>query len=80
MQRDGVPAEALSGPRCPDDGKVRYISRKAAKKAASQIESQHRGRSGRKLRPYLCGDFWHLTSQATAKVTHYREQDRGAAA
>lgn len=80
MQRDGTPDEALSGGRCETCGKVRYVSRKAAKKAASQIASQHRGRSGKKLRPYPCGDFWHLTSQGTAKVTYFREHDRGAAA
>lgn len=76
MQRDGLSDLALSGARCPDCGKVRYVSRRAARKAASQLPQSQ----GRRMRAYKCGEFWHLTSQGTAKVTYFRDQDRGAAA
>ena len=43
------------GARCPDCGKVRYLTRAAAKRQAKRIQ----GREGR-VNAYLCGDFWHL--------------------
>lgn len=76
MQKDKFPDLARSGARCPVDGKVRYVSRKAARQAARKF----RGLNGTKQRAYRCGDFWHLTSQDTATWTYFRERDRGAAA
>lgn len=36
---------------CPDCGKVRYLTRSAAKKASRLY--------GGKMSPYRCGEFWH---------------------
>lgn len=43
------------GDRCPTCGKVRYLTRDAAKKVARRF----RHRKGR-LNAYQCGNFWHL--------------------
>ena len=52
---------------CPDCGKVRYLSRADAKRAA-RAKSQ-------RARAYRCGQFWHLTHFGPAsKVAYYREQ------
>lgn len=48
-------AKPGGGGRCPEDGKVRYLTRSEAKRAARRIK----GRDGR-LNAYQCGDFWHL--------------------
>lgn len=55
---------------CPECGKMRYTSKGQAKRAGRQTP-RRRG----KLRVYRCGAYWHLTSQATAKVTMHRERD-----
>jgi hypothetical protein len=70
MQRD-KPA-GKSGTTCPDDGKLRFYTRKDAMRYASQRTR----RPGIRLRAYRCGQFWHLTSQDTAEVTWYRENWR----
>jgi hypothetical protein len=51
-------------------GKRAWPSRKAAKQAARVLYP------GAVMRAYLCrsdGVSWHLTSQATATITRYRE-------
>lgn len=49
-----LPAESGAG-WCPDCGKWRWMTRKAAKTALRH----HKARKGR-LHVYACGDFWHL--------------------
>lgn len=44
------------GDRCPDCGKLRYLTRAEAKRIARRVPKDHRGR----LSVYRCGDFWHL--------------------
>lgn len=41
--------------RCEECGKIRYLSKNAAKRAAKRM----RGRRGA-LNAYRCGEFWHL--------------------
>ena len=56
-------------------GKVRYLTRKEARRSARTFLGSHTGR----LRAYQCdGGFWHLTSQATKRVTAWRAHDRKA--
>ena len=62
---------------CPDCGKVCYLSRKDARRAATQVTGR---RHGSKLRVYRCGRYWHLTSQPTATLTAYRDYGKGTAA
>jgi hypothetical protein len=51
-------------------GKVRYLSRKHARRAGRTFTGKRRG----KLRAYRCdGGFWHLTSQSTARTTANRD-------
>ena len=79
-QRDR-PAEKMTtgqGSPCPDDGKIRYYTRKQAKAEAARIRGKGHGGQG-KLRVYQCGEFWHLTSQAAETVAFYRGCDRGGA-
>ncbi len=45
----------VCGGPCPECGKLRWTSRRDAKRIASQIPA----RAGR-LHPYRCGDYWHL--------------------
>lgn len=40
--------------RCPDCGKYRYVSRRAAKAARRRV---HRSES---MSVYRCGDYWHI--------------------
>lgn len=48
-------------------GKVRYITRKAARAAARKLS--------RRCRAYRCGDYWHLASyQPQSRVMWYRER------
>ena len=54
---------------CPGCGKLAYSSRDQAKRAAKAHKNQ-----GRKLRPYRCGDLFHLTSMPAAAVGYYRER------
>jgi hypothetical protein len=55
-------------------GKVRYLSRAAAKRGARRLNSVGKRRG--KVRAYLCdGGFWHLTSESTANTT-LRRNDR----
>lgn len=52
---------------CPGCGKVRHLSRPAAKRSAKM--------QGRRMRAYRCGDFWHLTSyQPHGRAAWYRER------
>jgi hypothetical protein len=57
---------------CDDCGKLRYMSRAEARKAAI--------RQSRRMRVYRCpgsDEFWHTTSWAPAtKVEWYREQEQ----
>jgi hypothetical protein len=48
-QRNGGAGE------CPECGKLRFLTKAAAKRAASQL----RHRDGR-LNAYRCGEFWHI--------------------
>lgn len=50
-RRDGF-TEFGGGARCPDCGKLRYLTRKGAKKAARMMGAVS-------MSPYRCGDFWH---------------------
>lgn len=43
------------GARCPNCGKVRFLTKAAAKRAIRRM----RGRDGR-MQAYRCGEFWHL--------------------
>jgi hypothetical protein len=70
MQRDKSPRGGNAGAPCPEDGKIRYYSRRDALRFGRQAPG------GRKLRAYRCGEFWHLTSQDTTQVTWYREHRR----
>lgn len=54
---------------CPDCGKNRYVTRKVALLIRKRDPS-------RKYRAYRCGDYWHVTSQPTAKVTKFRKWQR----
>lgn len=47
-------AVAGHGTRCPDCGKRRFNSRKAARKAARTIKP------GEQMGVYRCGDYWHF--------------------
>jgi hypothetical protein len=58
---------------CPECGKVCYLTRRAARRAASQLPL----RPGSKLRAYPCGQYWHLTSQPTGVLTGWREWEGG---
>jgi hypothetical protein len=40
--------------RCPECGKIRYLSRKDAKHIARTLNRDH------EVNIYRCGDFWHL--------------------
>lgn len=40
--------------RCPDCGKKRWPSRRAANRAAARLPG------GQRLSAYRCGDYWHL--------------------
>jgi hypothetical protein len=57
---------------CDDCGKLRYMSRAEARKAAT--------RQSRRMRVYRCPDndeFWHTTSWGPAtRVEWYRERDQ----
>jgi hypothetical protein len=56
-------------------GKVRYLTRKHARRAGRTFTGKRRG----KLRAYRCdGGFWHLTSESTARTTAYRTHGRRA--
>jgi hypothetical protein len=44
------------GDRCPDCGKVRYLTRRHAKQIARRISARRSGR----LNAYRCGEFWHI--------------------
>lgn len=46
------------GTRCPTCGKLRFISRSAAKRGIRQMRGAGRGRG--QLNAYQCGDFWHI--------------------
>ncbi len=51
-------------------GKLRFASRKAAKRHARAFAAARRG----KIRVYRCGGgFWHMTSESTRKTTLRRE-------
>jgi len=70
MQLDR-PAENARRPvtaTCPECGKRRYLTRKNARKAASQL-------GGGKGHVYRCGGFWHLTS-VTANSMALRRMGR----
>lgn len=56
--------------RCPDCGKLAYLTRTVAKRAIRQF----RRRGVLLTRVYQCGDWWHVTSQDTATTTAHRSQ------
>lgn len=53
-----------------DCGKIRYYTRRQAKRVARQIPGT------RRLRAYACGGFWHLTSESTGRTTMWRAWER----
>ncbi|GAA1768311.1 hypothetical protein [Nonomuraea bangladeshensis] len=57
-----IHADRHFGP-CSECGRVRYVSKKAAKIAARQIHP------GKKLRAFACGDYWHYGPHTAAKKT-----------
>jgi hypothetical protein len=62
--------------RCPDPdcGKLMFVSRQQAKRAARQAQS-----SGIAVtRVYACGRYWHWTSQGTGQVTANRDYWRAS--
>ena len=53
-------------------GKVRYLTRKHARREACRFHRTHG-----KLRAYQCdGGFWHLTSRVAERVTAWRNYDQ----
>jgi ribosomal protein L32 len=56
---------------CPDCGKVRYPSRRAAKQVAMRVYQD------RRMRAYQCGGFFHLTSGTAAAAAWHRESAAG---
>ena len=54
--------------QCPDCGKLCYASRAEAKRAARAMS----GTGVTKMRPYACGQFWHLTSWPASAVAGSR--------
>ncbi len=60
-----------SSSHCPDCGKLRYLSRKNAKIAAAHNRGKGKGAV---WRAYKCGDFWHLTTESTSRITYFREK------
>jgi len=64
--------------RCPEPcGKVRFASRKAARRVAARFY----GEGGTK-RAYRCASspFWHLTTASASAVASFRERAAGGAA
>jgi ribosomal protein L37E len=66
----GARMERDSG-QCAACGKVSYATRKKAL-AANQYRSVIPGRTV-KLRPYRCGEVWHLTSWSAAKMAAWKD-------
>jgi hypothetical protein len=56
---------------CPDCGKRRYASKRAARTFARTVYP------GSRMRVYPCGDFWHVTSQDADQTTAWRDWVRG---
>jgi hypothetical protein len=56
---------------CPEDGKIRYGSRKQAL-ASNRYWSSQPGRTVR-LRAYRCGRWWHTTSWSAAKMAAWKD-------
>lgn len=48
--------------RCPACGKLRYLSRAAAKKVAKRLPPT----DGVRMGAYACGDYWHVGHVPTA--------------
>ena len=65
-----IAQRALAIARCPECGKMRYLTRGEAKTAAKQLLARY----GERMRPYRCGDYWHLTKQTGMEAVKYREQ------
>jgi hypothetical protein len=64
MSRDPIRPDEVKqgGDRCPDCGKLRYLTRRHAKRIARRINARRGGR----LNAYRCGDFWHIGHLPTA--------------
>lgn len=58
------------GARCPACGKVRFPTRRSARKWG-----RHQYPAA-KIRAYKCGNFWHFTSQDTATTTWFKDLKR----
>lgn len=52
------------GDRCPDCGKVRYLSRSIARKVAKNLNRRRPGH----LNAYRCGSFWHVGHLPSAVI------------
>ena len=55
---------------CEDCGKLRYLSRKAARLAA------RRGHPGESMSTYRCGDYWHIGHTPYAIKRGFKERAR----
>lgn len=58
---------------CPDCGKVRYPTRKSARRGAYRGA----GTVGKAMHAYRCGDYWHLTSRPAVVIAAYRDWRAG---
>jgi hypothetical protein len=63
------PADAIG--ICPDCGKRRYRSKRAAREFARVTFP------GARMRTYECGDFWHVTSQDAEEAEFWRDRTYG---
>jgi len=67
--RSNLPVRAT----CPDCGKIRYPSRREARRFAARLYQDGRARA------YQCGSFWHLTSQGALAAARHRAPTGGTA-
>lgn len=56
------------GARCADCGKIRFLTRKAAKHAAKNLNRRRPGH----LNAYQCGEFWHIGHLPAAVIAGNR--------
>ncbi len=59
------------GDRCPDCGKVRYLTRAIARKVAKNLNRRRPGH----LNAYRCGAFWHLGHLPSAVIAGDQTRD-----
>lgn len=66
-----VDALKQGGDRCPECGKIRYLTRAHAKKTARRLRGPRRGH----LNAYKCGAFYHLGHLPADVVSGDRARD-----